>query len=577
MAAQSSARDLVIVALPGVQRQISEARSTADVRAASEIIARLAAVAAECIRNEGGELVIPGEIGDPDGMPNRVVALAPPGGSGASIAEKAAAAVQGEWRDLLRRVFEPVKPAPTPSVPNVLWVSVPDDGRGYGWQWVRAQILLTARRRIRDFEPQDWPQRAICTLSPRWPAEDSPPPNLKDHEQATLSATNWVKRRWQHIQGGDRFPSTLSIASAPFRRQILMLAANDEINAAITALRSAADAVGGPGERRVPGLPAGNSPDARWFSHSGGPWMYSERWQPRTLARDTGRDADELHEVAQAGRTALDRLLKAADEQGVRRATDYLAVIVQDLDGMGRFLGGEGVNAANVTIAVDPAAHRSVSGLLGRLTISQRTALRHGDLLGVPVYVGGDDLLAFTPATTALAAAQTCHDLLPPELPTASTAVLFFHYQAGLQAALARARELLAAAKETVPSKHALAVGYLRRSGVRESSIQPWSGASGQSSAAIFRVFGPEAAHPLSPRLVTDLERDATELAGLYRRDQALYRAELTRLVQRHLGGEKTGRAEAASEAATALLALGTGRSLAGVARVGVFLRQEAR
>lgn len=33
-----TAKDLVVIALPGVQRFISEARSTADVRAASEII-----------------------------------------------------------------------------------------------------------------------------------------------------------------------------------------------------------------------------------------------------------------------------------------------------------------------------------------------------------------------------------------------------------------------------------------------------------------------------------------------------------------------------------------------------------
>lgn len=577
MAGSARGRDLVVIALPGVQRLISEAQSTADVRAGSEVVARLARVAASRVSAQGGELVIPGGIGDPEGVPNRVIALAPPGSPGAAIAEQAAATVRDEWADLLRQVFEQQEPPHTPGMPNVQWVCVPDDGRGYGWQWARAQQLLTARRRVRDFEPQEWPRRAICMLSPRWPAEDTAPPNLKDHEQATLSATNWVKRRWRHLHGGDRFPSTLSIASAPFRRQVLMLAEDDKINAAITDLRSAANAVGGPGESRVPGLPTGNSPDARWFSRSGGPWVYPERWQPRTLALDTGRHADELQDIANSGRAALDDLIKLTDERGLHRPTDYLAIVVQDLDGMGRFLGGEGVNAANDTIAVEPDAHRTVSDLLGQLAADQRTALRHGDLLGVPVYVGGDDLLTFTPATTALTAAQRCHDLLPSQLPTASTAVLFFHYQAGLQAALTRARELLDTAKESVPGKHALAAGYLRRSGVREYSIQPWSAANGQSSAALFRVFVREAAHPLSPRLVADLERDATELEGLYRRDEALHRAELTRLIRRHVGGEPAGRAEAANEAVTALLELGTDGHPAGAARVGVFLRQEAR
>ncbi|MGH3797669.1 MAG: Cas10/Cmr2 second palm domain-containing protein [Pseudonocardiaceae bacterium] len=424
---------------------------------------------------------------------------------------------------------------------------------------------------------------SICTLSPRWPAERIPPPNLKDHERATLSATNWVKRRWRHIQGGDGFPSTLSIASAPFRRRVLVIAAQDEINAAITALHGAVRAVDAPGESRVPGLPAGDSPAVRWFSRSGGPWVYPERWQPRTLAGDTGRDADELHDVARNGREALDRLMKLVDKHGIPRPAGYLAIVVQDLDAMGRFLGGEGVNTANATLAVEPDAHRSVSGLLGQVAAEQRKALRRGDLLGVPVYVGGDDLLAFTPAATALAAAQACHDLIPPELPTASTAVLFFHYQAGLQLALTWARELLKTAKEQVHGKHALAVGYLRRSGVREFSVQPWSGPNGRSAAAMFDVFGRDATHPLSPGLVADLERDATELAGLYRRDQALHRLEVTRLVRRHLAGETAGRAEAANEAATVLLELGGQMELGGqsrpdrIARVGVFLRQEAR
>lgn len=583
MAAQMPPRDLVVIALPGVQRLISEARSTSDVRAGSEIVARLATVAAASCQEQGGELVIPGEIGDPDGMPNRVVVLVP-GGSGASVAHQAAVVVRREWQVLLSRVFPRSDIPRTPGMPNVQWICVPDDGQDYGWQWARAQSLLTARRRVRDFEPQEWTRRSVCALSPRWPAEEVPPPNLKKHEKATLSATNWVKRRWRHLQGRDGFPSTPSIASAPFRHRLLLIAAQDDISAALTALHGAVQAVGAAGETSIAGLPPGTTPATRWFSRSGGPWVYPERWQPTSLASDTGRDAVDLRAAVRDGHAALKRLVELADQHGVRQPTDYLAVVVQDLDGMGRFLGGEGVNAAQATIPVDPDAHRSVSGRLGRLATGQRQALQSADLRGVPVYVGGDDLLAFTPASTALAAAQACHDLIPPELPTASTAVLFFHYQAGLRTVLTQARELLENAKESVRGKHALAVGYLRRSGVADCSVQPWSGSDGKSAAAMFAVFGRDAAHPLSPRLVTDLARDATELTGLYAREQALHRSELTRLVRRHLGGDTAGHETAASEVTTALLALGAGRGVVGgpgdsasAARVGVFLRQEAR
>ncbi len=82
---------------------------------------------------------------------------------------------------------------------------------------------------------------------------------------------------------------------------------------------------------------------------------------------------------------------------------------------------------------------------------------------------------------------------------------------------------------------------------------------------------------------MTVLERDASELAGL-RND--VYEAEMRRLVRRHTGGgSQRDRERWAGQAAQALLELGvrersaggTGARPAPVARVGVFLRQEAR
>ncbi|MGH3407620.1 MAG: Cas10/Cmr2 second palm domain-containing protein [Streptosporangiaceae bacterium] len=49
----------------------------------------------------------------------------------------------------------------------------------------------------------------------------------------------------------------------------------------------------------------------------------------------------------------------------------------------------------------------------------QTEALSTGDSLAMPVYAGGDDLLAFCPASTAIDAARTCHDEIPPSLPQA--------------------------------------------------------------------------------------------------------------------------------------------------------------
>ena len=184
----------------------------------------------------------------------------------------------------------------------------------------------------------------------------------------------------------------------------------------------------------------------------------------------------------------------AADGAAGRQApplASYLAVVVQDLDSMGRFLSGTPADAA-ARGSIDPNEHERVSRELLRVPQRQRDALRTGELLGVPVYAGGDDLLAFAPAATALDAAQACHDEIPATLPTASTAVLFFHYHASIQQAMREARSLLEQAKEAVRGKHALAVGYLRRSGVSAVSIQPWTRPDGRSSAELFGFFARE-------------------------------------------------------------------------------------
>ena len=186
----------------------------------------------------------------------------------------------------------------------------------------------------------------------------------------------------------------------------------------------------------------------------------------------------------------------------------------------------------------------------------------------------------------------------PPWLPTASTAVLFFHYHASLQGAVTRARRMLEAAKGQSDDKHGLAVGYLRRSGVSEASVQPWPGTDGRSTAQLFGVFTAAQGHKLSPRLLADLDRDARELGGLpparlistgpslagwccgtpsgepgRARESARKAAETLEWLGRHEAAERpraaAGDARSAGEA--------DGARPQSAARVGVFLRQEAR
>jgi CRISPR-associated protein Cmr2 len=592
--------ELVVISLPGVQRFVAEARSTSDVTGASGVFAQLAARAATVLHDQGGKLVFPSSTSVAvEGMPNRVVALFQVN-TGAKAAEETCRRLRGEWEGWVRRALNlpgGQQVPETPAFPQIQWVCVPPGDGGYPGQWRQAQRLLAARRRVRDFSWVQWQQRSLCSLSPRWPAEDEErmPPGLPSYEQATLSAVGWVKHRWRHIHGLEGFPSTASIASAPFRREILHRLGDEHVRQAVAdlkraveGLRSAAPAFGRD-ETPVHGLTNPGTQPGSWLVTTGGPWVYPDTWQVESLAREAKVTPDVLKPAVDDGLTAARRLRERMKELGVPAIAGYLAVVVQDLDGMGSFLGGEGENAAGTRLTVTPGNHRNVSRELQKLAGKQTEALRSGDLLGVPVYAGGDDLLAFTPALTALRAARRCHEAVPPELPRASTAVLFFHYHAGLQHAMSTARNMLEQAKERIPGKHGLAVGYLRRSGVGETSVQPWAGGPEGSSADAFGVFAVGGGRRLSPRLVADLDQARDELAALSRAAEKRYRAELARLVRRHTEGEGTPARGQAAKAAAALEWLGNNEAaeppadqIPGsrpqlAARVAVFLRQEAR
>lgn len=638
MNGQGGQGDLLVIALPGVQQFIAEARSTSDVAAASRIYSVLAELVTGVLRDEaGGTLVLPGRPDaaplpgsktapglDDDaeaGVPNRIVALFP-AGTGAGAARQARHELHKTWEAWVRRALSlgdgDLVPE-TPGFPRLQWVCVPAQPGGYEEQWHEARRLLVARRRIRDFvavPEEQWRRRALCSLAPRWPAEPGPPPGVPGYEKNTpLSAVGWVKRRWRHNTRDEGFPSTASITSAPYRQAVLQRLDHSGVGAAVRDLMDAVDRVAGVApdlrghpETPVPGLGPliGEPGPGRWLGRSGGPWVYPDRWQAESLARQAGllraaRDPQSVREVlerigplAESGRAAARGLLRVMGEQpGLPPLASYLAVVVQDLDSMGLFLSGKAPDGEGRKIKVSPNEHGRVSLELLRAAAGQRAALRDGTLLGVPAYAGGDDLLAFVPASKALAAAQACHDAIPASLPRASTAVLFFHYHASIQQAMSEARTLLDRGKDRVRGKHALAVGYLRRSGVTGVSIQPWDAYDAKSSAHLFGLFARGHQARLSPRLVADLERDAGELSSLVSVPGGHYRKELARLVRRHLGGETAaGRAASRpeSEALTIAAALewlgehehspsdaGSGPGPLAAARVGVFLRQEAR
>ncbi|MFF8763485.1 type III-B CRISPR-associated protein Cas10/Cmr2 [Nocardiopsis dassonvillei] len=571
-------RDLVVIALSGVQKFIIESRTTADAANASDIMARLATEAAAQLARGGAELVIPAKP-DPSAAPNRIVALTAEG-SGADLARAAADRVRSEWRTYTTRLFG--EPRDVPGFPEVMWAVAPAAVGDYAEQWKTAQTALAARKRLRAF---DYPERTgtrPCTVSPRWPSEKSPPPGVPRHERGSeLSAAVWLKRRWHatpalrstHSRG---FPSTASIASTPFRNRVLDAWTTPGVRGLVAELSAAARDVMGADRFRVlegavPCLDRADQEELQqWFVRGAGWWVTPETWNADTLTHEYGTPGSPVDTAAvRRGRQAAEELAGAVGAD----ANPYYAVLAADLDGLGTHLSASPVTRTG---------HQSVSRRLGALSQAHRDRVQ-GDHSGVAVYSGGDDLMAFLPAATALEAAQTCRDEADGDPTTLSCAVVFAHQGSPLHTVIARSRELLAAAKE-VPNKNAVAVGYITGSGSRSHTVRPWSSDWVADALGTLRAFKPRTAGAapttegggLSPRLVNDLHAERASLADLATSPhRKTYEAEVTRLVLRHGGSAQQARS-----------LVNLGRSEHGedshapvplaAARVAVFLRRQA-
>ncbi|MDE3725305.1 type III-B CRISPR-associated protein Cas10/Cmr2 [Nocardiopsis sp. N85] len=605
-------RDLVVVALSGVQRFITESRTTVDLRSASQIVAHLATEAVRHLHNtHKARIVFPslseGRVrGTDDGMPNRVVALVP-AGQGPTAASATAERLTGVWEGWVTEVFDQPMHA-TPGWPVVQWVSVPAAVGPYPVQWHEAQRSLAERKTVRDFaQPWDEPEE-LCTLSPRW--RSAPPPavveqHMKHMANEKLAVANWVKRLWHRKTRTGRssgFASTNALASSPYRAEVLRLWEVDpDIGDAVGDLQLCAEELGDDpiGERPLEHLPrVADSEEADWVRGRGSRWVFPASWHLDALAREFKRDRADaaFARTVRDGWEAARRLAKVMARHGVDPLSPHLAVLVQDLDSMGRHLSGRRTHPDREPLEVGEKSHTDISRLLSGVAAGQRAAITAAG--GVVVYAGGDDLLALVPAAAALEAARACQETIPPALPTASTGLLFFHHDSSLSQALGRARDLLDLAKER-PGKHALGVGFVRHSGAHGHCVLPWSADPAPDES--LRVFLPRGEHArirLSPGLLGDLAAEAAHLDGgdaeLRVRDQDVLpppvaRAEIRRLVLRHtaLGPGAEGRSVEADRAllegfarhaATHLEHLSPAGRLVDedAVRIALFLRQEA-
>ncbi|MEU4828516.1 type III-B CRISPR-associated protein Cas10/Cmr2 [Actinomadura sp. NPDC023710] len=563
--ASSSARDMVIFTVAGVQRFISESRSTADLHAGSSLMSELAGAAVQVVEGRSGAVLVMPSGGSGLGVPNRIVALTP-AETGASLGTAMADAVERLWRSFSAEAFGSAsgQPAAVAGFPTLRWVCVPAHVGGYREQWRAALEALGARKRVRDFPAMAVPQARTCALTGRWAAvvERERPRGFNLRENEPLSHVGHVKR-WYGRERGERFASTWSIASAPFRASVIAAApengdlwlAAGYLRDEVAALREAHRGRGreraalGRGGGNIPGLPRSEDEVLAWLCQVEGAWCKPETWEPRGLRRDHGLRAEPAAALCGAGAAAAAALSRYARDAGLAPLTPYLAVLAQDADRMGKALSGFPGSGQ------DPLKwHQRVSAAVARVGAAQAEAI-HNEHLGQVVYTGGDDLLALLPASTALAAARQVNGLLGDDAalrgllarPSASSAVVFFHASWPLRSAIEAARGLLADAKRR--GRPGLGVAVMNRGGERTRLVLPWRDAvTGAAMVTHLESLTADLTGSLSGRLASGLEEDRVALAELNREWRA---RELTRRAVRQ--GVPRDRAAHVGQALSAL------------------------
>lgn len=581
--------DLVLLSVNGVQRFVAESRKTEDIAGASWAMRDLAVAAADEVRRRqvswGDPLGLifplstPRGVGRHAGVSNKIVWLAPDG-SGPQHASHLVGIVEDGWRDMVRRTYGDLSSLPvTPGHPDVSWVCVSGDTDDFADLSERAQAAMRQRRRARVFHPWSWQRTTLCPQSPSVPAGPVPRTSRRAERGETLSVAGWVKRFHARAQSDERFPATSVIASMSFRAALLDLAHDDSafrerLAVPVVNLVGVLDALGA--TRTHPDVRPGESVSGqlRALSNRLGDAVSLSEWEPGAVRATYGEQVDAG--VVARGRRCAKDILALAAERGIGPPTPHYAIVVQDLDRLGHRLGALGL--------VGQRAASDVLVALGTAQLDMTPSHR-----GVPIYAGGDDFLAFAPATHALGLARAVRELVNDRLrggvldgATASTAVVFAHLGSPLRDVIALAQQALKDAKDAKgrggAERDALAVVVRQRGGERARTILPWR--MGQRWATdVLDMLVPDArAGALSARLAARLEVDRASLDELAHEIETwdVLKLELTRLVGRQ-GGD--------AEVASALYELGLSeRSVLGkdfqpvpAALVGRFLAQECR
>jgi CRISPR-associated protein Cmr2 len=474
---------LLLVTLGPVQEFIAQARRTRDLWYGSHLLSELGRAAARELVRGGSDLVFPAlQKGDPElqpclaplrpdgkppfNVPNKLVAEVPAGIDPKDLAGKIRDAVMRFWRDSLATPVKNSCAGLLASGIDAVWAEQIETSVEFTAAWAplgefaearrQVEAAVAARKNLRDFsawvnQRGDVPKSSLDGSRETVLAEPDQRNRslarryrIADGEQ--LDAVGLVKRA-----GGEpgQFVPIINVAFAAW-----IAFASRDASEQLDALKRTCGIVG------VPRVARDDLPCARAFPFDASV-LLPTRWGAMFKEQGLDGDPDEW------GRRYVQPLLNLLVEP-----YPYVACLVADGDRMGRAIDR----------LASAEAHRAFSRGLAAFAGDARRIVEQ-EHLGVLVYSGGDDVLAFLPLPEALRCAEelrdrfsevigsVCQDLSPAERPTLSVGLGVGHVLESMGDLLALGREAEALAKR---QRNSLGVIVEKRSGGKRAWAESW-------------------------------------------------------------------------------------------------------
>jgi len=454
-----SEKYLYICAIGPVQDFIATARTSQDLRFGSWLLSELSKAAAQSISNGPHQLIFPApeqdlEPGSELSVANKIVAIVE--GDPKSIVDQVWQAVNQRLKQVYKETFDfdrvngdvdwELVEEQINDLIEFYWASVPYMGeQNYTKARAQAEALLAARKNTRDFQ-QATGREGIPKSSLDGFRESVLPSELKSmsddkfytayHAEPgeALSGIDLLKR-WGEAESAS-FPSTTDVAAQPFQIMLRKEGKEQLLLQHINILLKRYT------ERK----------------ETEGTYFYAERLMQ--LISDKTKRREFRCEFA-----------NIFEDEGIhQQPSPYYALLLADGDNMGKTIDAQD----------DVKKHQRLSRRLSEFASAAYQLIV--DHSGTPIYVGGDDVLAYLPLHTALQCVSDLNGKFKEHMedfsyqanegsrsPKLSGALVIAHHLTPLSDVRDMARKAEKAAKG-IPGKNALVIVSSKRGGVERTA-----------------------------------------------------------------------------------------------------------